>query len=99
MNITEDKLKAAIQIALGMRGIYTEEIESALVHHVKALSIDIVSNTFKAQIQSDIEEAKRTLKSTKENTTYSFEDASGWVEEMNLMKGEIQGLTKALNYC
>ncbi len=43
MNITEDKLKAAIQIALGMRGIYTEEIESALVHHVKALSItDVV---------------------------------------------------------
>ncbi len=47
MNITEDKLKAAIQIALGMRGIYTEEIESALVHHVKALSITdvVVSET------------------------------------------------------
>ena len=43
MNITEDKLKAAIQIALGMRGIYTEETESALIHHVKALSIDSVS--------------------------------------------------------
>ena len=42
MNIREDKLKAAIQIALGMRGIYTEEIESALVHHAKALSIDSV---------------------------------------------------------
>ncbi len=62
------------------------------------LGIHIVSNTFKVQIQAEIDEAKRILKSTKENTEYSFEDASGWVEEMNLIKGEIQGLTKALNY-
>ena len=68
-------------------------------YETEQLIIGGVINTFKAQIQSDIEEAKRTLKSTKENTAYSFEDASGWVEEMNLIKGEIQGLTKALNYC
>ena len=40
MEITEDQLKTAIQIALGMRGIYTEEVENALIHHVRALSID-----------------------------------------------------------
>ena len=65
----------------------------------KLFSIGSVSNTFKAKIQADIDEAKRTLKSTKENTAYSFEDATGWVKEMNLIKGEIQGLTKALNCC
>ncbi len=46
MNITEDKLKAAIQIALGGNGIYTHELESELVHHIKALSIDGVSKSF-----------------------------------------------------
>ena len=39
MSITDEKLKAAIQIALGSHGIYTEKIESDLIHHIKALSI------------------------------------------------------------
>jgi hypothetical protein len=44
MNITEDKLKAGIQIALGTLGLYTEEAETLLIHHIKALTIpDVVS--------------------------------------------------------
>ena len=43
MNITEDKLKAGIQIALGTLGLYTEEAETLLIHHIKALTItDVV---------------------------------------------------------
>lgn len=40
MNITDEKLKGAIQIALGTHGIYTEKIESDLIHHIKALTIN-----------------------------------------------------------
>jgi hypothetical protein len=39
MYITEYNLRSAIQIALGMRGIYNDDVEEALIHHVKALSI------------------------------------------------------------
>ena len=42
MNITEDKLKAGIQIALGTLGLYTEEAETLLIHHIKALTIPVV---------------------------------------------------------
>lgn len=42
MSITDEKLKAAIQIALGTHGLYTEKIESDLIYHIKALSIPIV---------------------------------------------------------
>jgi hypothetical protein len=45
MNITEDKLKAGIQIALGTLGLYTEEAETLLIHHIKALTIpDVVAS-------------------------------------------------------
>ena len=45
MNITEDKLKAAIQIALGTLDLYTEEAETLLTHHIKALTIpDVVKS-------------------------------------------------------
>lgn len=46
MNITEDKLKGAIQIALGTLGLYTEEAETLLIHHIKALTIPVVSKLF-----------------------------------------------------
>lgn len=39
IHITEEKLKAAIQICLGGDSIYTEEREAKLVHDIKALSI------------------------------------------------------------
>mgnify|MGYP003657849026 CR=1 FL=1 len=42
MNITEDKLKAGIQIALGTLGLYTQEAETLLIHHIKALTIPVV---------------------------------------------------------
>jgi tRNA(Ile2) C34 agmatinyltransferase TiaS len=43
MNITEDKLKAGIQIALGTLGLYTQEAETLLIHHIKALTLtDVV---------------------------------------------------------
>lgn len=51
MNITEDKLKAAIQIALGEHKIYTEEIESKLIHHAKALSICAVSSSLNLDVK------------------------------------------------
>ena len=60
MNIKEDKLKAAIQIALGMRGIYTEETESALVHHVKALSINVSGNAT-VDINTQVEILKKVI--------------------------------------
>lgn len=40
VHIAEDKLKAAIQIALSESEAYTDDLEGKLVHHVKALSID-----------------------------------------------------------
>lgn len=47
IHITEDKLKAAIQICLGGDRIYTEQREAKLVHDIKALSIaDVVSSAF-----------------------------------------------------
>jgi len=49
MSITDEKLKAAIQIALGSHGIYTEKIESDLIHHIKALSIPIVVSSLTAK--------------------------------------------------
>ena len=45
MNITEDKLKAGIQIALGTLGLYTQEAETLLIHHIKALTIPVVSGS------------------------------------------------------
>ena len=45
IHITEDKLKAAIQICLGGDMIYTEEREAKLVHDIKALSIADVSHS------------------------------------------------------
>ena len=42
IHITEDKLKAAIQICLGGDGIYTEEREAKLVHDIKALTLQNV---------------------------------------------------------
>jgi hypothetical protein len=38
MNITEDNLKSSIQISLGVRGIYTKEIQDEIIRHAKALS-------------------------------------------------------------
>lgn len=43
IHITEEKLKAAIQICLAGDNIYTEEREAKLVHDIKALSIADVS--------------------------------------------------------
>ena len=39
IHITEEKLRAAIQICLGGDSIYTEKREANLVHDIKALSI------------------------------------------------------------
>ena len=51
MNITEDKLKAGIQIALGTLGLYTEEAENLLIHHIKALTIpDVVGQSERLKI-------------------------------------------------
>ena len=45
MNITEDKLKAGIQVALGTLGLYTQEAETLLIHHIKALTLtDVVKS-------------------------------------------------------
>lgn len=38
MNISEEQLRAAIQIALGTLDIYSNEAEETLVHHTKSLS-------------------------------------------------------------
>ena len=50
IHITEDKLKAAIQICLGGDGIYTEEREANLVHDIKALSIGMLPDQTKRHI-------------------------------------------------
>ncbi len=42
IQITEQKLKAAIQIALGSEGIYTDKLQDVLIHDIKALSIPVV---------------------------------------------------------
>lgn len=46
IHITEQKLRAAIQISLGADGIYTKDREDKLVHNIKALSIaDVVGQS------------------------------------------------------
>ena len=45
--LTEDKLKAGVQIALGTLGLYTEEAETLLMHHIKALTINGVVKSLK----------------------------------------------------
>ena len=55
IHITEDKLKAAIQICLGGDSIYTEQREAKLVHDIKALSITDV----RGMLHSDIEKLLR----------------------------------------
>ena len=46
IHITEEKLRAAIQICLGGDSIYTEKREANLVHDIKALSIaDVIQRS------------------------------------------------------
>ena len=54
IHITEDKLKAAIQICLGGDSIYTKQREAKLVHDIKALSIADVSGSFTSKFQEII---------------------------------------------
>ena len=56
MNITEDKLKAAIQIALGTLDLYTEEAETLLIHNIKALTIPVLSQRSKLFADQDSKE-------------------------------------------
>jgi len=55
MNITDEKLKGAIQIALGIHRIYTEKIESDLIHHIKALTINGVVKSLPTVREKNIE--------------------------------------------
>jgi hypothetical protein len=98
MNITEDKLKAAIQIALGMRGLYTEEAESALIHHIKALTIPDVVATLPqdpivlARYMHDAYEmlAKNNDWNTQENCKVDFSDLPiGNKNTMILLAGKL----------
>jgi len=47
INITEKKLRAAIQIELAAIGIYNEKLEDNLVYNIKALSIPVVIGSAK----------------------------------------------------
>lgn len=60
IHITEEKLKAAIQICLGGDSIYTEKRESNLVHDIKALSIADVSGMLPDQTKQYIDLAYLT---------------------------------------
>lgn len=60
IHITEDKLKAAIQICLGGDSIYTEQREAKLVHDIKALSIADVSGMLPDQTKRHIDLAYLT---------------------------------------
>jgi len=55
MNITKDKLKTGIQIALGTLGLYTEEAETLLIHHIKALTINGVVKSLPTVKEKNIE--------------------------------------------
>lgn len=56
IHITEDKLRAAIQICLGSDSIYTEGREAKLVHDIKALSVDDVAQMEEVQIKKKARE-------------------------------------------
>lgn len=49
INITDENLRAAIQICLGDDSIYSEERKDKLVHEIKALSITDVSDVLPDQ--------------------------------------------------
>lgn len=91
IHITEDKLKAAIQICLGGDGIYTEEREANLVHDIKALSIADVSVSLPSDpmvlakyIHDNYEQiAKRTNWQTQKNCKVEFDDLP--IENKNTM--------------
>ena len=55
IHITEDKLKAAIQICLGGDSIYTEQREAKLVHDIKALSIADVMDMLPTEMITRVE--------------------------------------------
>ena len=54
IHITEDQLKAAIQICLGGDSIYTEQREAKLVHDIKALSMADVSGSLLKSLHQDL---------------------------------------------
>lgn len=62
MNITEDKLKAGIQVALGTLGLYTQEAETLLIHHIKALTLTDVSQQRELLIADFIEKYNKGLR-------------------------------------
>ena len=71
MNITDEKLKGAIQIALGTHGIYTEKIESDLIHHIKALTINGVVKSLPTKQDMWDERGKQFTKIKESSTELS----------------------------
>lgn len=60
INITEEKLRIAIQMCLSNNGIYTEKREANLVHDIKALGIADVSGMLPNQTKRHIDLAYLT---------------------------------------
>lgn len=60
IHITEEKLRAAIQICLGGDNIYTDKREVKLVHDIKALSIADVGGMLPDQTKRHIDLAYLT---------------------------------------
>lgn len=84
MNITDEKLKSAIQIALGSHGIYTEKIERDLIHHIKALSTPIVfsSLTTKDKLYLNALLVNKLLEK-EDNGTYKAVNDIGIIDNIN----------------
>lgn len=63
------------------------------------LNLHVVSNTFKAKIESEILMFETKLKEIKDDVEMAFTKPDQWTEEINLINGRIHGLNSALNCC
>lgn len=83
MSITDEKLKAAIQIALGTHGLYTEKIESDLIHHIKALSIPIVVKSLPTCYLTELDKIQQ-LAQNQESTRHQIEVLRAFANKLGL---------------
>jgi hypothetical protein len=63
------------------------------------LILPVVSITFKERCKKDIEELEKYYKEVQKDTEKQFKDIDDWSSELSFIRGNIEGLKTALNYC
>jgi hypothetical protein len=94
IQVEEKKLEAAIQIILGIKGIYTDELEKDLIDAIKALSICSVGIELPTDKEMILERNTRAFKEYKEDEIlninayrYGFTEAYLWIKNRKKSNG------------